>query len=203
MIRKVKVTPKLSVPKLAVKMKQESLSVTSSCIQKILRKEGYRGCRAKKNPLISKKNKLKKLTFARDHVTKPQEFWDRVLWSDESKFNVFGSDGRRIVWRMTLESLKEKNINPTVEGGRRSLLVWACMSSSGVGNIQFIDDIIDKNVYLDILKRNVKESARKLGIQRHFLFQKTMTPSIPQRFVTIISKKKKSDAWNGLPKVRI
>ena len=113
-----------------------------------------------KIPLISKKNKLKRLKFARDHVTKTQEFFDRVLWSDESKFSVFGSDGRRIVWRMALESLKEKNINPTVKGGRGSVLVWSCMSSSGVGNIQFIDGIMDKNVYFDILKRNVKESAR-------------------------------------------
>ena len=75
LVRKVKVTPELSAPKLAVKMKNETgKSVTSSCIQKILRKEGYRGCRAKKKPLISKKNKLKRLKFARDHVTKPQGF---------------------------------------------------------------------------------------------------------------------------------
>jgi len=57
----------------------------------------YHGCRAKKKPLISKKNKLKRLKFARDHVTKLQNFWDRILWSDESRFNVFGSDRNRIV----------------------------------------------------------------------------------------------------------
>ena len=68
--------------------------------------------------MISKKNKLKRLKLPHDHVPKPQEFWDRVLWSDESKFNVFESDGRQVVWRMALESLKEKNINPTVKGGR-------------------------------------------------------------------------------------
>ena len=63
-----------------------------------------------------------------------------------------------------------------MKGGRGSVLVWACMSSSGVGNIQSIDGIMDKNVYLDILKRNVKESARKLGIRRHFLFQQDNDP---------------------------
>jgi len=36
---------------------------------------------------------------------------------------------------LLLESLKEKNINSTVKSGRGSVLVWACMSSSGVGNI--------------------------------------------------------------------
>ena len=77
---------------------------------------------------------------------------------------------------MALESLKEKNINPTVKGGRGSVLVWAYMSSSGVGNIQFIDGIMDKNAYLDILKRNIKESARKFGIRRHFLFQQDNNP---------------------------
>ena len=46
LVRKVKVTLELSSPKLAVRMKNETgKSVTSSCIQKILRKEGYHGCR--------------------------------------------------------------------------------------------------------------------------------------------------------------
>ena len=42
---------------------------------------------------------IKRLKFAREHVDKPDLFWRNILWSDESKFNIFGSDGRRRVWR--------------------------------------------------------------------------------------------------------
>ncbi|GBO45338.1 hypothetical protein AVEN_222024-1 [Araneus ventricosus] len=42
------------------------------------------------------------------------------------------------------------------------------MTSSGVGNLDFIDGTMNKYVYLDILKRNLKQSASNLGISRHF-----------------------------------
>ena len=31
--------------------------------------------------------------FAEDKQTKDMDYWNRVLWSDETKINVFGSDG--------------------------------------------------------------------------------------------------------------
>ncbi|GBO30683.1 hypothetical protein AVEN_211102-1 [Araneus ventricosus] len=42
------------------------------------------------------------------------------------------------------------------------------MASSGVRNLDFIDGTMNKYVYLDILKRNLKQSASNLEISRHF-----------------------------------
>jgi hypothetical protein len=39
------------------------------------------------------------MEFARAYVNKPIDFWKTVLFSDESKFNIFGSDGPQYVWR--------------------------------------------------------------------------------------------------------
>jgi hypothetical protein len=33
------------------------------------------------------------LEFARAYVNKPIDCWETVLFTDESKFNIFGSDG--------------------------------------------------------------------------------------------------------------
>ena len=33
------------------------------------------------------------------YENKDMDFWKRVLWSDESKFNLFGTDGKVMVWR--------------------------------------------------------------------------------------------------------
>ncbi|GFX28730.1 DDE_3 domain-containing protein [Trichonephila clavipes] len=41
------------------------------------------------------------------------------------------------------------------------------MASSGVGNLDFIDDIMNKYVYLDIFKRNLMQRAIRLGISGH------------------------------------
>lgn len=60
---------------------------------------GLLGRVAIKKPLLSKKNRLSRLKFAKSHLSWTQEKWNTVLWSDESKFNLFGSDGRVYVRR--------------------------------------------------------------------------------------------------------
>ncbi|GFY04326.1 HTH_Tnp_Tc3_2 domain-containing protein [Trichonephila clavipes] len=67
-------------------------------VRRVLKKAGYNGRVARKKPLIGKKNRVKRLKFAKEHLLKPQQFWNEVLFSHESKFNIFGTDGRRMVW---------------------------------------------------------------------------------------------------------
>ena len=50
------------------------------------------------------------------------------------------------------------------------------MSVNGVGNLIFIDGIMDKNVYLNILKINIKENAQKMGLENDFYFQQDNDP---------------------------
>ncbi|GFY20644.1 transposable element Tc1 transposase [Trichonephila clavipes] len=47
----------------------------------------------------------------------PQQFWNEVIFSNESKFNIFGSDGRRMVWRKPNTSHHPKLTTPTVKHG--------------------------------------------------------------------------------------
>ena len=44
-------------------------------------------------------------------------------------------------------------------------MVWACKSSSGVGNLHFIVSTINKDMYLNILKANLLQSIENLGIK--------------------------------------
>ncbi len=37
--------------------------------------------------------------FAEDNLAKSMNYWNHVLWSDESKANLFDSDGVQQVWR--------------------------------------------------------------------------------------------------------
>ena len=64
----------------------------------------------------------------------------------------------------------------TVKHGDCSVLVWGCMASGGVGNLVFIDGIMDKNVYLNILKENLKSSAEKLNLAEDYWFQQHNAP---------------------------
>ncbi|KOC70136.1 hypothetical protein WH47_08397, partial [Habropoda laboriosa] len=45
-----------------------------------------------------------------------------------------------------------------------------CISTFGTGELVFIRSIMDKNVYLNILKNNLLKSATKMGIQTTFKY---------------------------------
>ena len=76
------------------------------------------------------------------HADKDEDYWDSILWSDETKINVFGTDGFKTVWRHKGEEYKEKCMVPTVKHGGGSVLMWGCMSAAGVGELHFIDGIM-------------------------------------------------------------
>jgi hypothetical protein len=50
-------------------------------------------------------------------VNKPIDFWKTVLFSGESKFNIFGSDGLQHVWRKPRKEMDPKNVIRTVKHG--------------------------------------------------------------------------------------
>jgi DDE superfamily endonuclease len=123
-----------------------------------------------------KKSQKKRLQFARLHISKDQNFWNSILWSDESKFNIFGSDGRIRCWRKKNEALKMKNLNPTVKHNGGSVLIWGCLSSKGTGRHEFVEGIMNQYYYQGILSRNLVQSAVKLGLGRRFTFQQDNDP---------------------------
>lgn len=55
-------------------------------------------------------------------------------------------------------------------------MVWGCMAGSGTGNLQQISGIMNKFVYVDVLKKNVKPSIEKLGIEDDFYFYQDNDP---------------------------
>jgi hypothetical protein len=131
---------------------------------------------ARKKPYINLRNRKKRMAFANKYLSKDNTFWNRVLWSDESKFNLFGSDGHIKVWRKAGEELNEDCLQPTIKHGGGSVCVWGCMSSSGTGNLVFIEEIMDRYLYVDILNNNLKQSAKKLKMGRTFIFQQDCDP---------------------------
>ncbi len=101
--------------------------------------------------------------FAEHKQTKDMDYWNHVLWSDETKINLFGSDGVKRVWRQPGEEYKDKCVLPTVKHGGGSVMVWGCMSAAGTGELQLIEGTMNDNMYCDILKQSRIPSLRRLG----------------------------------------
>ena len=66
-------------------------------------------------PLINKKNRVARLTYAEAHVIWQETDWDKVNFSDESKFNLVGSDGRQFVRRVIGDRLNPRCVKKSVK----------------------------------------------------------------------------------------
>ncbi len=97
------------------------------------------------------------------------DYWNHILWSDETKMNLFDSDGVKRVWRQPGEEYKDKCVLPTVKHDGGSVMVWGCMSAAGTGELQFIEGTMNANMYCDLLKQSMIPSLRRLG--RSAVFQ--------------------------------
>ncbi len=92
-----------------------------------------------RKPLLKMMHKKACKQFAEDKQTKDMDYWNQVLWFDETKINWFGSEGVKRVWRQPGEEYKDKCVLPTVKHGGGSVMVWGCMSAAGTGELQFIE----------------------------------------------------------------
>ncbi|GFS80183.1 transposable element Tcb2 transposase [Trichonephila clavipes] len=126
----------------------------------------------------------------RDYLLQRNTFQSRnhfgtLIFSDESKFNLYRSDGQYKVWRQVGKELDPKNAIKTVKYGGGSVLVRECMSAGGVGELVFIDDIMDKMIYLEILKNNLQKSTVNIGLGSNFILQQDNDPKHTTKVVKL------------------
>ncbi len=74
---------------------QTGVTISHDTIRRTLQRNGMHGCHPRKKPLLKPRHTKAHLEFARAHADKDEDYWDSILWSDETKINVFGTDGLR------------------------------------------------------------------------------------------------------------
>ena len=76
-------------------LQEVGVSVSKSTIKRRLNESKYRGFTTRRKPFISPKNRQARLDFAQKHLNKPAQFWKSVLWTDETKINLYQNDGKK------------------------------------------------------------------------------------------------------------
>uniref|UniRef100_A0A8R1ENK8 Uncharacterized protein n=1 Tax=Caenorhabditis japonica TaxID=281687 RepID=A0A8R1ENK8_CAEJA len=104
-----------------------------------------------KKPYISDRNRAARVAWARAHLNWTQSQWERVLWSDESKFMLFGSDGIYYLRRPVGTRYNRKYQTPTVKhDGRNVMTAWAQIPQSVLTNLpRRCQAIIDSRGFAD------------------------------------------------------
>uniref|UniRef100_A0A8C5R1Q5 Transposase n=1 Tax=Leptobrachium leishanense TaxID=445787 RepID=A0A8C5R1Q5_9ANUR len=173
----VKKTPFTTVGQIKNTLQEVGVCVSKSTIKRRLHQSEYRGFTTRCKPLVSFKNRKARLEFAKQHLTKPSQFWNKILWTDETKINLYQSDGKRRVWRRKGTAHDPKHTTSSVKHGGGSVMVWACMAANGTGSLVFIDDVtadksrrLNSEVFRAILSAHIQPNAAEL-IGRRFTVQ--------------------------------
>uniref|UniRef100_A0A8C6SKD7 Uncharacterized protein n=1 Tax=Neogobius melanostomus TaxID=47308 RepID=A0A8C6SKD7_9GOBI len=75
-----------------------------------------------------------------------------VIWSDQTKMELFGQNSTRRVWR-------RKNTIPTVKPGGGNIRLWGCFSAKGPGRLIRVKGRMNGAMYREILSENLLPSG--------------------------------------------
>ena len=150
-------------------------AISRQTVQRRLTKCGLHGRVAVSKPLLRPQNKLKRWLWARKYRNYTKEYWQNVLFTDESKFEIYGNNRRIYVRCRKNERFINSCLKPTVKHGGGSIQVWGCFSYNGVGDLYRINDKLTKHKYHSILQRHAIPSGMKL-CGRSFVLEQDNDP---------------------------
>ncbi len=101
----------------------EGQLVSAQTICHTLQQVGLHGRRPRRKPLLKLVHKKACKQFAEDNLANSMNYWNHVLWSDESKVNLFDSDGVQHVWRRLVRSTKK--IVPCLQSSMVVVASWS------------------------------------------------------------------------------
>ncbi|KAI4872697.1 hypothetical protein NFI96_008434, partial [Prochilodus magdalenae] len=170
-MRKVRNQPKTTRGELVNDLKAAGTTVTKKTIGNTLKSYS-----ARKVPLLKKAHVQARLKFASEHLDDSESDWEKVLWSDETKIELFGINSTRCVWRKRNADYDPKNTVPTVKHGGGDSMSWGCFSAKCTGLLHRIDGRMDGAMYCKILSDNLLPSVRTLKMGGGWVFQHDNDP---------------------------
>ena len=106
-----------------------------------------------KEPLLKDTNNKKRLAWAKKHEQWTLDRGKSVPWSDESKFEIFGSNCRVSVRCRVDERMISACVVPTVKHGGGGVMVCGCFAGDTVDDLFRISGTPNQHGYHSILQR--------------------------------------------------
>jgi hypothetical protein len=127
-------------------------------VARSLKRSGLTSFIKRKKPLLTEKHKRVRLAFAKKYQHWTVDDWKRVVFSDETMINRWGSGGRQYGWKKLGAELQPIHTTPTLKHGGGSIMVWSCFCAAGPGYICYIDGNMTAQDYCGILESDLLDS---------------------------------------------
>ncbi len=168
-MRTVRNQPRTTREDLVNDLKAAGTIVTKKTIGNTLCREGLKSRSACKVPQLKKAHVQAHLKFVNDS----KENWVKVLWSDETKMELFGINSTHHVWRRRNAAYDPKNTIPTIKHGGRNIMLWGCFSAKGTGQLHHIKGTMDGAMYC---QGQGIETSQDIEMGRGWVFQHDNDP---------------------------
>ena len=112
--------------------------------------------RPAKVPLLTERQRKLRLQFCREHVNKDAEWWDQVMFSDESTFQQVRGGGTHYVRRKVGQRFDTRFTEKTVKHSP-SVMVWCSIKSKGRCGLELFQngEQVNATRYLKLLEEKV------------------------------------------------
>ncbi|KAK3568047.1 hypothetical protein QTP86_029116 [Hemibagrus guttatus] len=147
--RTVSKNPRTTRGDLVNDLQRAGTKVTKATISNTLRHQGLKSCSARHVSLLKPVCVRACLKFAKEHLDDPEEDWENVIWSDETKIELFGKNSTCRVWRRKNAELHPKNTIPTVKHGGGNIMLWGCFSAKGPGRLIRVKERMNGAMYCE------------------------------------------------------
>lgn len=142
----------LENPEESITCASETLDKSFSKIQRTLKKYHYHPFKILPVQQLSEENKAARLGFCLEMIERlehDEQFFNKIVWTDESSFSTSGVFNRRNVHFWAPEN--PRAFRQIKHSGRRSVHVWAGILNNRVIGPIFFDGNMNGNRYLELL----------------------------------------------------
>ena len=101
------------------------VNVSDQTIRNRLRADNLRSRRPSVRTPLTERHRRASREWCRRHVQWTRQQWSRVVFSDESRFNLRFHDGRIRVYRRRGERISDATVSERDRYGGGSVMVWA------------------------------------------------------------------------------
>ena len=121
--RQVRKTPSISYRQLAADFndKFENIRISKDTVRRVLLKKGLESFTAIRKPMLTVKDRIKRYKWCKERLHWTVTDWEKVVFSDESNFEVLNRKSRVFVKRFKNEKYHPKFCLPKLQNGGGSV----------------------------------------------------------------------------------
>lgn len=169
---------KLDPRKTSIVLKKElevaGVHIHSCTVRRRLLENGRRARKPIKKQLLTTIMKKKRYQWAKEYKNWTTDHWRKVIFSDESHFEVQGQRCQYIR-RSANEELSSRHVMQTVKHPDKKMF-WGCFSYSGTGPLQPVTGMMTSEKYAQVLQTKLIPEMTKLFPNGDGVFQQDLAP---------------------------